>query len=1799
MKNHLLAAFAVAIGALAPAVGQNDAQGANTSESLTFQHYPRYYYNANRTPKFTLLFNQEVAPLRAGRELFFQDHDGKAVNAKARRATAEEIGKLWKYYGGANKVSPPAERFLTVEPSRALPVGRNWRLILPQGLQSKSGKLKLAKQQTVGAGTIRAFTVQNSHAQNPYNSEATIGVYFSKDIDPSLKDAVGRFIQLSPRPENFRMEMARRSVRIFGDFEYGQAYDLSVKAGFHGSDGLELAEPYRNEILFEPREGFVTLPDYDIAQPLSGDGTFKILAGNLENIRIRVKELKDDSLVYAMRGYAIYDPEKVDWKEGQKYPAFEMVPGTTIYDETVPITSKLDHSDSVNLEWSKVVPSGNPAGLYISVEGDSRRHPNLKKHRVGAASIVQLTDLGVVWKKNAKQSLAYAFSLKTGKPVAGAAMELFDADNSQLSSYTTNQDGVATIPLTGSNANTRYLVTTHGADRYATDFDPAMRRGLSTWRFDIHQKYWRTPDERLRTFLFSDRGIYKPGDTVYLKAIARMADGEKLRQPANGEGFGAQLTVFDGRDREVLTRSVNFSSRGTLDTSFPLPNGTTGTYRAQLDFDNLLGKNPNDPDDDHYDRYARHFFTVADYRPNTFEVHVDSEPVYDRDAEIQIPVRANYYRGKPLSKAQLRWHASYYASTFQPAGFEGYVFGERNNDVRGNKAGEANLDETGSNLVGLDFIPADSLEQPVRVSFGLDVTDINQQTISKNSSFLVHSSGYYLGLKLPNQWLEAGDAFEVGLQPVTKDGEVFGKAVDAKLTIEREVWTTLKYESAGGQIRHKNQWVYQPVSEEDVIVEKDGSHTVTVSDGGTYRFTLRATNDEGKTIKTVAKKYIWGDGDLYWAHRDGDAIELVADQESYTVGDTAKIMVRSPILGTAMITTERAGVYRNFVRELTSKNQMIELPITGTDAPNLFVSVLVIRGSQDSPHKFQDTDYKLGYCELQVNQPANALNVAVESSTSEALPGSTVEVAANVTNHTGRPVANAEVTLYAVDEGVLSLTGYRTPEPAERFHQPYPLYIKTWHTLFEVLTENPDERSYANKGLMIGGGGDSLSMLRSKARKDFRTTVLWNGSLISDRNGRVTANFKAPENLSEFRIIAVALGDDPDQYGSRAGKMAVNKPVIVEPALPAFANVGDQMLLQAVVHNTTNHPGRFEVTMTADDRIELLGNDFQIVPAALDTPKSPLEWKTVIELGAQTTDALPIAVKFTQTGEAKWTWTIRDLDSNDKARTDSVESKLKVGYPVPLLGEAHHVRIEPRSSGNLLASFGRDTMNGVGEIDITLSNTRMLEGLDALEYNLAYPYGCVEQTTSSTLPWMTMNSLEKVFPSLKKGEATKTKAITHGLNRLLSMQTHDGGLAFWPGVNEPVLWGSAWGGLALAMGQKQGYDLPPERLNQLWAWLSARLRSEDKPADDAWRDNYYYRCLGLYTLALAGKAEPAYHEVYFKQRDGMKSDARALLALAILEGGTDAQRDLVPDLLGNAGGDSTMKWYGRGVGLSTRLIAQAKLDPRSEQVDATLVELLNHRRPPYGWGSTYANAWPLLALANVADMEESKPRPATLNLAWGQESPSLELPAQFDSKMTRFGFDGDVREKALGFENTADQPLFAHIRVATRPAELAMEARDRGFKLRRSYHKLDPDGTMTETNEFEVGDLVVVHLEATIPNRDENYLAVDDPLPAVFEAINPAFENRANADTPLNRWKQLPRNFEEIRTDRALFFCDRLWREGTYSVQYLARVVASGIVTAPPAKIEAMYEPQRHGLSATTRITARLPKTRDEKVAAR
>ncbi len=1764
---------------------------------LQVQRFPGYFhYNEPLTPDpvIVLRFSAPVA-LESVREAvaFLDRKGGRRLAAKVSRPEAGVIAPLQPWGDQGERLDWPAEHFVSLEPVASLPTDLTWQLRLDASLRSADGERGLGQDWMDTLGTLHAFKVASISASNDYDSPRMIQIRFNKPLDTEVTEEVlPGYFGIQPIPDRFRVERGQSFVRLHGDFQFGRDYTVSVSPGLLGHDETRLESEERKTVKFSPNAGFISLPAFSQSQNASGARRFDVLTGNLKSVRVRVKQLNGRDLAYALRGY-----EELYGGHGDKQTIpFEMVPGKTIHDREFTRTAEIDHTEKLTLNWEEILGAEPHAALYVCAEGWSDTRKDLG---IGAQALIQLTDIGLAWKRDREGTLIYAFSLKSGKPLARLDLETLDEEAETLETFRTDDEGIARIPADRMEP-AKWLGASRGKDRHLVEkFGRYDAIGL--WQFSIPYRYDDLSENDRRVLLFTDRDVYQPGETAYLKGMVRLTDGDRLLPMARAAGK-IRVKVTDSRGRGVLTREITLSERGGFDLAIEIPDEKTlGWYSVEVDF-NEPGVEVEQP----WRHQYHHGFQVAEYRPNTFEIAIDTEGRDPEAREFSLPVSANYFMGKPLSQARLNWYVSTHTVWPMVRGFEDFRFGGDTGGDAGFSASETlTLGADGTGRIDVRLPEPGDAPAPVRVSVNAEITDLNQQTITESTAFTLDSSDFYLGVRTPEGITRAGEETTLALAVASPDGTVHAGPVETTMTVERLTHTTVKVKGAGGRVTTRNETeVTEVLSRGETVETRLQAETglpladevpLTLAEAGDYRVTFSARDQSGREARTRVDLRIVGAEAAAWSWHDGNRIDVTPDRESYAVGDTARLLVRSPVFGHALLTMERGGVRETRALRISEHETVVEVPIGEGGAPNLFASVLIVRGSADSPHAHPNTDYRLGYCQLMVDDPAAELRVAIERDPAPyQLPGAEVTLGARLTDHRGAPVADAEVVLYAVDEGVLSITGYQTPDPAAVFHAPFPLAVHTGQTISDLLPEDPAERHFANKGYVIGGGGEFDGMDPRRVRKNFQALAFWRGALITDAEGRVTTTFTAPDNLTSFRVMAVAAAEH--RFGSAEDRLIINKPLIIEPALPAFGNVGDRMDLSAVLHNNTGEPVELEVRASLDRHAEFLPEAEGLVPTTLaktDEADRPDLRVRRITLPAGASGKVGFPALFTRKGEAAWTWTATSVA--DAKLTDAVESKLEIGYPMPILRETHSFTLTGEGAEtNLLAAVEERLLTGRGEVRVTLSNSRVAEALDAIDYLLHYPYGCVEQTTSSTLPWLTTRELRDALPQWDRDDAEIASAIAAGTRRLLSMQTRDGGLSYWPGGDQSMLWGSAYGGIALAMAEKQDVELPAERLESLWKYLSTQLRDTAKITN---RSDLYHSTLAAYTLALAGRSEPAYLDLLYQKRSQLSPDSRALLALAIMETAGEnrdaSATDRVTRLLDRGAysdEENGSHWYRRHFSTAMELLAWSRWDATGDRADALLDELLGVPRGRAAWGSTYLNSWGLLAVTAHARATVSALEDTVATVRFGEESREIAFGKSLAGELVSFDFEQSIEGRPLSVLLDSDSRLYAHLEVAAQPDIVPRDPENHGLAIERTYHRLGQDGRVSEIRDpLEVGDLVLVTLHLNVPEAESHhYLAIDDPMPSVFEAVNPNFETQGGAGRVAFKgdWKHLYCNHRELRTERALFFCDYLHRGGHYAVQYLARVVAPGEVTASPAKVEAMYEPQRYGLSGTVRVIA-------------
>jgi alpha-2-macroglobulin len=1785
LSSSTITGFALWLGFTAlmasPAMSQD-------TPALTFSERPNYFSDENPfcpDSSLLLIFNAPVNPADIAKQIsFFDSREDRFVGLKATRPTAEEITAFDENQPGDTSL----DHFVVVRPKSDLPLDATWKLYTKAGLSSADGSFQVNESFTTMLSDLDSFTISQIETENYFDQPLRIALRHTKaKLNKEFDEAkLAQLISVNPAPKNLGISTDHYNIYLEGDFSYGTEYEVKVDDGIIAADKTQLAQVASAKVTFEPNGGFITYPTFSTTQNASGHRRFEIHHGNLTGVRTRVKQLTGDQLILALREYGeLYEGG------GEKMTLpFDTVPGSIIHDSFIKSTAEVDHSETLSLAWDDLNKKSATGAYYLCSEGQSSV---LEGSAYGAQSLVQLTDIGFYWKQSRDGTFLQTFSIASGAPLAGVKVRLVDGQAKELAAVVTDASGLANLPkaaYTGIDGVV-YLDASLGDDRHVMTFYEDATN-IYLWSFGIPQRYEEAIAGERRTLLFTDRGVYRPGDEVKIKGFSRLVDEDKLLGAPKGE---ARLRIYDSQHRELEERPLTISARGSIDASFTLPDGNLGWYTLELDCNPALAEGAN-PDEEETDwrLITSTSFQVEEYRVNTFAVELTA-PEDQVGNNIEIPLQATYYMGKPLSSAEVNWSAYSYPSYPSPRGFDEFEFGDTTADRDTfSTSGTMPISAKGDALVAFE-LPDNSINPgPQSVSVTASVTDANQQTISGSTDFVIHSSDFYLGLRSPEGVHRAGDTATFSVAAVSGSGEAWTEVVPTQLLVEREVWNTVKILGANGVMTHRNERSLETVSDTAIELATKVDpvtgltlalpHKISFPEAGDYLISAIARDSQNRRVLTRSSFTVIGAEEPSWSWHDVIRIDLIPDKTSYKIGDTAHLLARSPVFGPALLTTERAGVRSTRTLNIEAYETVIDIPIEAGAAPNFFASLVIFRGSADSPHVHTSADYRLGYAQIDVDDPASHLAVAIDAGAAEYYqPGEKVEINATVTDSAGKAVSDAEVTFYAVDEGVLSLTGYETPDPHAVFHAPFDLAVNTGQSLSDLLPENPLELDFGNKGYVIGGGGDGVMMDPDRMRKDFKALAFWEPNLVTDANGRVTASFVAPDNLTRFRIMAVV--GEGTRFGQGEAALVVNKPLTIEPALPGFSNVTDQIDITAVLQNNTDKAQEIEVAVSLDDHAMFLSQIGEVVPTKLE-PAAALSRERIIKafLDPGATETLSFPVALTGTGEAIWKWQARSL-TDDKLR-DATESTLAIGYPLPLLREAHTFALRDGADlANALASVSPKVLSGSGEIQISLSNSRLIEASDALDYLLTYPYGCVEQTTSSLIPWLSTQSLRQVMPQLDKSEEEVAAVIKKGVARLFTMQTEDGGLAYWPGGTESVLWGSAYGGVGIAQAIKQGAVGSSPATDSLYAYLSKSLR------DTAERKDPYelsQRCLAAYALALAGVNEAPYHEVLFEKRAQLSSEARALLALAMIESGNSTPERVAQLLVADERIPlAEVTWYKQPYLAATRLLAQIKHDPKSNQVDRYVDDLMKLRLPQRGWGSTYSNAWPLLALASYADLSATNLAANEVTLSLGDHTSKVNLPEEPGSGSASFTFDGDLGKSPLKISTKEGSPVYASMRIAARPPLGPTEKTNEGFTIDRQYQKVEIDGSIVAAENLKVGDLILVTLDLNIPLERETYLAIDDPLPAIFESVNPDFETQATqAINAEQKTRKLYCNFSELRKDRTLFFADNVWGAGDYSLQYLARVVAPGEVTAPPTKIEAMYEPQRHGLSASSRISA-------------
>jgi alpha-2-macroglobulin len=1358
--------------------------------------------------------------------------------------------------------------------------------------------------------------------------------------------------------------------------------------------------------------------------------------------------------------------------------------------------------------------------------------------------LVNFTDIGVVSKLSPTRGLVWATKLSTGKPLPGATVTVRDATGKATWTGTTDASGIAMLPgesalgANDENFSTLRVYVQQGADW--TMINPSATGGLSTWAFNVSAERGTSP-VRLRGFMHTDRGLYRPGDKVHVKGLARVTKlGEPLALPGTSKKVAVEVDGPQGKS--FLTTDAKLSAFGGFWFDIDLPgDARLGDYNITATLE--------------HGTFTRSF-TVEDFRPATFEVTGKTkESFVVSHGDVNGMVSANYFYGAPVrnGSVDVTVHSRKRHVSFDK--LPDFDFGDNRNYESYYDYGSEDaqtmitedhlaLDAKGNGKftfpITRDQIPSDA-DLLVRA----DVHAPSNEVISKSFTVPYFRSQRYFGIKSPGYFLDVKKPQKFLITSVSPDGKVVDGAAKVKVT-RRDwncVWEDWGYRGSY-QCKDTNQIIFdKPIQ---ITGGKPAEIEFTPPSGGDYLVEVDGENDKAEVSPAAMNVYAWGDGGGSWKSDDTLSFEIAADKQEYKAGDTANLILKTDLANaTGLVTIERDGVIEQRLIDVTPATKRISVPINASYAPNVYVSVALIQGrTGDGPRG--KPRMRMGIANLSVRPEDNRLTVSVESDKKEYRPGEQVTATVKVVNGQGKPVA-AEVSITAADEGVLSLIAYKTPDPVPTFYAAWGLGV-TSATQLEYIRDIP-----APNIERPATGGDSVGTVRSR----FVASAVWVPGAVTDANGIATVTFAAPDNLTAFRMMAVA-ADSTYRFGSADKRFTVSKPLQLHSALPRFVNLGDALQAGVVVHNETGKAGTATVKLVADEHI---------------TVANGAEKTVKVDIGGR----VPVLFDLTPAAIGVSALTFSVAMNNE---TDAVKLDLPVKHPgINKTVDLDHGAV--KGTKTIAVKLPADAVPATVSLVVSVDP----DGLSGLEDGLGdligYPYGCMEQTTSKMVAMIAVRDLAD---SLAIDGLTGDKLdgfVKAGIMRINKQQTAYGGFSLWP-EGEPNAFYTAYGLWGLYLAKQAGYPVDTSRIDEALNYLANDGLSPDKNSPvysemgnlAAQAFSAYVRALykdkgaaAVATNLLAEGKLPIYGKVYAARAlaasVGAKDPAvvKVVAELAALADAATKGDGLIhePDEKDH---DYYMSSDTRTT--SAVLLGLVELDPKNAAIKPLVQVLMKQRRATHYW-DTHANFYSLLALTSYAKAFAGTSPSVTVQLA-GKELISGTLAGKQKLRLvtTPLATDADLQIVSKG-----EVSYNVSVRYRARPETIKAESH--GIVLTREY----VDEVGKPKTAFQVGDVVVVKLHVQVPD-DSTHLMVSDALPAGFEALNTKLATVGASVTEKPIWWG---EYREIHDDRVDFAAEYIWT-GALDYQYSIRAIAVGKFARPPATAQLMYVPTTNANSA-------------------
>lgn len=1221
-----------------------------------------------------------------------------------------------------------------------------------------------------------------------------------------------------------------------------------------------------------------------------------------------------------------------------------------------------------------------------------------------------------------------------------------------------------------------------------------------------------------KAFTFTDRPLYSPGSKVYFKSIIREDDDARY-SIMSGNVYAEAYTGW-GKDKKIVYGGeISVSLEGSVSGEFDLPeNSNTGAYTLEI------RKNKDVSLDDIYSNYiSKASFDVDYFQKPEYGINlsVEKSELISGD-KFNFSIEGNYFSGQPLSGKEVSYKI-YSSDFYEYAYYNDSMSYNFNDDYRygyysSDKVMEGNvvLDENGRASIGVEAVIPDKKNRKSKI-FSIEAS---LKDDSGSESF-----------ERKNVLVRSGE-FGIYRESGTYGGKVgqeisFGVMTTPNVgekKLEGEI-TRIWWEKYKNSDQKYFSYTKKEESAGTIMTTTDNNGKAemkfTPEKEGSYNVSVMGMDGRGNKIYKTFYFWISDKNGYYSGAGKEDGLTVKASKEKYDPSEEIQLTVHSEIPDRdVFLSIERGRVDRYRVVHLKGNNAVVDIPIKNIDIPNVFAYA----GS------FSDSKLESFQENVEISSESKKINVSIIPDKVKYAPGDTALFTIKTTDYKGQPIS-VDLAVWSVDKALFELMNSSTGDIFKTF----------WSKRY-----NDTQNSNSLVGISIfaaekGGGGGGV-------RGVFKDTAYWNPNVHTDSDGYAEISFKLPDNLTTWVLSAV--GDTKNtEVGQITNEIMVTKDVIIRPVLPNILRNDNEVVLSALAQNFTDSERSFSVKLEFD-------------AGEVENP--------VQEISIDSSGEKQVFWKIHPTNEDKEDAQLKFYLISDDGKYSDVVFKT---IPLRKFGFWETNSEFNINKSDYVINLSKDDDLEKTEINLSLSSTLVGSLSSAIKYLIGYPYGCVEQTTSRFVPAVIAGENPDLFKESIENNDIKD-IIATGIDRLENMQGGDGGWSWWGGDSDYFV--SAYVVEYLTRAKNIGAEVNEQTLNQAKAYFEKDLPD--------YGEDWIYNTDIIRSYALSFFGEKKIIENY---KDGTSPDILAMAVMSNIRNGIyDPAKNGRNKLIASAKseGNSMLFWdagvidrFGSAEG-STGMALRAWLAAGGDKETASkMVNFLTNKRKNSHWRNTFSTSQSIQSLVDFSKTEK---------FSFPQYSYEVELDGvkiaegvfnegEWQNEINIPANKINPNSSVLKILKNGEGQMYSHLSKKEFHLDRNTDPLDKGIKISRTY-----------TNEkgkdypIGVGDIIDVEIEVDGSFLDDDYVVVEDQLPAGLVPINANFKN---SQAYYDYRRKYDGNVKNI-TENGIVFAARYYNSNNKIYTYKARAVSEGDFLAPPVVSSLMYSPDIYGRSGVQNV---------------